>query len=70
MTQSEFNHLLHFAKVNDLPRPRRRPITGKNGQYVAQLSTNRIRGSFVSYTAAMAVYVGLIDEKKQSGWGL
>lgn len=70
MTQSEFNHLLHFCKVNHLPRPKRYPITGKPGQYLIRFNSNRFRGEFTSFTGAMAMLVGMLDEKKSSGWDL
>ncbi len=70
MTQSEFNHLLHFCKVNHLPRPKRHPITGKSGQYLVRFNSNRFRGEFISFTGAMAMLVGMLDEKKSSGWDL
>ena len=70
MTQSEVNHIMHFCKTNNLPVPKRRPVTGKRGQYLIAFNTNRFRGSFTSYTGAMTVLVGMLDERKSSGWDL
>ena len=70
MTQSEYNHILHFCKVNGLPKPQRYPVTGKEGQYVAKFNANRMRGAFKSYEGAMNYCLAMLNEKKESGWGL
>ena len=70
MSQSEYNHILHFCKANQLPRPQRYPITGRPGQYVAKFNTNRMRGAFASYEGAMNYCLAMLNEKKDSSWGL
>ena len=70
MSQSEYNHILHFCKVNGIPKPQRYPISGKPGQYVARFSTNRMKTQYASYKAAMNYCLSMIEERDSSGWSL